>query len=60
MAVVVEQHLLKTDAAVFFNIFVHGFNSISILIDLLVNARPHRIPHFYFSIIFGVGYMTFR
>ena len=60
ISVVVKSHLLKTTIAKVLNFFVHGFNSISILIDLFINARPHRIPHLMYSIVFGVLYMTFR
>jgi len=56
---VVQSHLLTTPAKKALNFFAHGFNSISILIDIFVSGRPHRIPHFCFSILFGVLYMVF-
>ena len=60
ISAVVKEDLLTTPTAKFLNFLVHGFNSISILIDLFINGRPIRIPHFGFSIVFGLLYMIFR
>jgi len=56
---VVKYHMLGGAYAQFLNFFLHGFNSLSFLIDIFVTARPTRVHHFYFAIIFGLWYMTF-
>ena len=50
---VVKYHMLGGAYAQFLNFFLHGFNSLSFLIDIFVTARPTRVHHFYFAIIFG-------
>ena len=43
----------------FLNVFLHALNSVSFLVDIFVTARPWRIHHFYFAIMFGLWYMGF-
>ena len=57
--VVVENHLMSGTYKEFLNVFLHGLNSVSFLIDIFVTARPWRIHHFYFAIMFGLWYMGF-
>lgn len=42
------------DGAEYFNIYVHGLNSVMVLLDLVVSNKPYRWQHFYIPIIFGV------
>ncbi len=41
------------DGADYFNVFVHGLNSVVVLVDVIVCARPWRAHHFYISFLFG-------
>ena len=41
------------------NVFLHGINTVSCLLDIMITARPIRIHHFYLAIIFGLYYTTF-
>ena len=41
------------------NVFLHGINTVSCVIDIMITARPIRIHHFYLAIIFGVYYTIF-
>lgn len=41
------------------NVFLHGLNTVSCLIDIMVTARPIYIHHSYLPIIFGVYYTLF-
>ena len=41
------------------NVFLHGVNTLSCLMDIMVTARPIHIQHFYLPIIFGVYYTIF-
>ncbi|KAJ8960263.1 hypothetical protein NQ318_003988, partial [Aromia moschata] len=41
------------------NFFVHGSNSILLMIDLWIIAHPIRILHFVYPILFGLAYMIF-
>lgn len=56
---VVEHNLMPTTWLQFLNVFLHGLNTVSYLIDIWIDARPTRIHHFYFSVIFGIYYMCF-
>ena len=56
---VVKYHLMASAWASLLNVFLHGLNSISFLIDIFVSARPIRIHHFYFAVLFGIYYMLF-
>jgi len=56
---VVKYHMMGGAWAQFLNFFLHGFNSLSFLIDIFISSRPTRIHHFYFAIIFGLWYMGF-
>ena len=56
---VVKYHLMTSAWASFLNVFLHGLNSVSFLIDIFVSARPVRIHHFYFAVFFGIYYMVF-
>lgn len=57
--VVLEYNLIKGVWMNFLNVFLHGLNTVSYFIDIFVDARPTRIHHFYFSVIFGVYYTIF-
>jgi len=56
---VVKNHLLKTDLAAALNFFVHGFNSISCIIDVFLTRRPIKFWHIVFPIGYGLSYMLF-
>lgn len=56
---VVENNLIQGTWMETLNVFLHGVNSLSCLVDLMVTARPIRIHHFYLAIIFGVYYTIF-
>ena len=56
---VVESHLLKNEIAVILNVFLHGVNSITCLIDIFISARPWKVFHFVYPIIFGFYYAGF-
>ena len=56
---VVKYHLMNTAWLSFLNVFLHGLNSVSFLIDIFITARPVRIHHFYFAVMFGIYYMVF-
>ena len=56
---VVKYHLMTSAWASFLNVFLHGLNSVSFLIDIFITARPVRIHHFYFGLLFGIYYMIF-
>jgi len=56
---VVEFNLMKTPWMKTLNVFLHGVNTISCIIDMMVTARPVRIHHFYFACFFGVWYCLF-
>ena len=51
--IVVKYHMQGGAWAQTLNFFLHGFNTVSYLIDIFITARPTRIHHFYFAIIFG-------
>ena len=54
-----EAHLLKNEAAVYLNIFLHAVNSIACLIDIFITARPWKFFHFVYPICFGLYYTAF-
>merc|ERR1719264_698118 len=54
-----EHWSLETPLDEFMNFFAHALNTISYLVDFLISGRPRRIHHFYFGIIFGLGYGVF-
>ena len=56
---VVKYHLMSSAWQSFLNVFLHGLNSVSFFIDILVTSRPVRIHHFYFGLLFGIYYMIF-
>ena len=56
---VVESKLLKNELAVILNIFLHGVNSITCLVDIFISARPWKVFHFIYAIIFGFYYAGF-
>lgn len=58
-SVVMEAHLLKNEAAIYLNIFLHAVNSIACLIDIFITARPWKIFHFVYPICFGLYYTAF-
>ena len=41
------------------NVFLHAINTLSVLVDLMITARPIRIHHFYLAVIFGIYYTIF-
>lgn len=41
------------------DIFVHGFNTATCLLDSLVTKRPYRFGHVLFTIAYGFCYMAF-
>ena len=41
------------------NVFLHGVNTVSCLLDIMITARPIRVHHFYLAIIFGLYYTFF-
>jgi len=57
--VVVENNLIVGTWLNFLNVFLHGLNTVSYLIDVFVDARPTRIHHFYFALLFGIYYTCF-
>ena len=57
--IVIEENLMPGAYKEFLNVFLHLLNSVSFLIDIFVTARPTRIHHFYFAIMFGLWYMAF-
>ena len=58
-SVVVEAHLLKNEAAIYLNIFLHAVNSITCLIDIWISGRPWKPFHFVYPILFGFYYAGF-
>ena len=54
-----ESHLLKNQAAVYLNIFLHAGNSLACLIDIFASARPWKAFHFLYAVIFGFVYAAF-
>ena len=56
---VVEAHLLKNEAAVILNVFLHGCNSIACFIDIFISRRPWKLFHFIYPILFGCYYAGF-
>jgi hypothetical protein len=38
----------------YFNLFVHGLNSVIVVVDIFVSARPWRMHHVYIPIIYGL------
>ena len=59
ISVVVEAHLLKNETAEYLNIFLHGVNSFTCLIDIFISARPWKLLHFLYPICFGTYYAAF-
>ena len=53
---VMEDHLLENETAIILNVFVHGINSITCLIDIFISARPWRLFNFAYAIVFGAYY----
>ncbi|KAJ8973480.1 hypothetical protein NQ317_006908 [Molorchus minor] len=41
------------------NFYVHGSNSIVLLIDLLIIGHPVRLLHFIYPLLFGLAYIIF-
>jgi len=41
------------------NVFVHGLNSVIVLVDVFISARPWRFHHVYMPVTFGLTYLTF-
>jgi len=58
-AYVVENNLLRNDWMKFLNVFLHLFNSLSVIMDMFVTARPIRYQHVYLGISFGIYYAVF-
>lgn len=56
---VIEFGLMKGTWMEILNVFLHGLNTVSCLIDIMVTARPIYIHHSYLPIIFGVYYTLF-
>ena len=56
---VVEHMLLLNPADWVYNFFLHAFNTVSCLLDLLLSARPISLFHAYLPVIFGLGYSLF-
>merc|ERR1719376_634452 len=56
---VVAEHLLTTRLANYLNFFVHGFNSISCLVDTWLSRRPIKALHFYMAMVYGACYAIF-
>jgi len=56
---VVEHKLLLNLEDWVYNYFLHAFNTVTCLIDLLISGRPFRLRHFYLSFIFGLYYCAF-
>jgi hypothetical protein len=56
---VVENNLLKNDAAVAINIFLHALNTVTCLIDICISGRPWKVFHFIYPIGFGLWYAAF-
>ena len=54
-----EDHLLENETAIILNVFVHGINSITCLIDIFISARPWRLFNFTYAIVFGAYYASF-
>jgi len=57
--IVVEEGMMTGPWKEFLNVFLHLLNTLSYLLDIFITARPTRIHHFYFAIIFGLWYMMF-
>ena len=56
---VVEHMLLLNPADWVYNFFLHAFNTVSCLLDLLLSARPISLFHAYLTVIFGLSYSLF-
>ena len=56
---VVEHKLLLNPADWVYNFFLHAFNTVSCLLDLLLSARPISLFHAYLPVIFGLIYSLF-
>jgi len=56
---VVEADLLRNDWMKFLNVFLHLFNSLSVILDMFMTARPIRFQHVYLGICFGLYYAAF-
>ncbi len=41
----------------YFDAFVHALNSVIVVVDLLVSARPWRLHHFYLPLSYGIWYV---
>jgi len=57
--IVVAEGMMSGPWKEFLNVFLHLLNTLSYLLDIFITARPTRIHHFYFAIIFGIWYMLF-
>ncbi len=47
--------LYDGQAVTYWNVFVHAVNSITVVIDVFVCARPWSIYHVYLPVIYGTG-----
>ena len=56
---VVEFNIMKTTWMKVLNVFLHGVNTISCVVDMMMTARPVRIQHFYLPCVFGIWFTLF-
>jgi len=57
--IVLKEGLMSGAYYQFLNVFLHLLNTLSYLLDIFITARPTRIHHFYWPIVFGLWYMIF-
>ena len=43
----------------YWNVYVHGLNSVAVVLDLGIGAKPWRLHHCYPAFIYGLGYILF-
>ena len=48
-----------SQVSLYLNFFLHSFNSLSCLVDILINRRPIKLLHFYLPLIYGAAYAVF-
>ena len=51
--------MLKTSLDVAVNFFIHGFNSISCIVDIFIVRRDIKFWHLWYAIAYGLSYMVF-
>ena len=56
---VVEFNIIQGTWMNILNVFLHGINTVSCLLDMMTTARPVRIHHFYLACVFGIWYCFF-